>query len=107
MSITRDLMDTTRIQRTMRVLPYEEAKAATTRFIEGSLEKSDELTGWDLSFEEYIEEHRTRNYCSAGTHKVSQLFSAPLITTVSGRCSEKGSKVKGCYPNTPWRLWNG
>src|SRR5258708_14281363 len=59
MSITRDLMDTTRIQRTMRVLPYEEAKAATTRFIEGSLEKSDELTGWDLSFEEYIEEHKS------------------------------------------------
>jgi hypothetical protein len=45
MSITRDLMDTTRIQRTIRVLLYEEAKAATTRFIEGSLEKSDELTG--------------------------------------------------------------
>ena len=59
MSITRDLMDTTRIQRAMRVLPYEEAKAATTRFIEGSLEKSDELTGWDLSFEEYIEEHKS------------------------------------------------
>jgi hypothetical protein len=54
MSITRDLMDTTRIQHTMRVLPYEEAKAATSRFIEGSLEKSDEVTGWDLSFEEYI-----------------------------------------------------
>jgi hypothetical protein len=58
MSITRDLMDTSRIQRTMRVLPYEEAKAATARFIEGSLEKSDVLTGWELSFEEYNEEHK-------------------------------------------------
>jgi hypothetical protein len=58
MAITRDLMDTTRIRRTMRVYPYEEAKTAATRFIEGSLEESDVLTGWDLSFEEYIETHK-------------------------------------------------
>ena len=58
MAITRDLMDTTRIRRTMRVYPYEEAKTAATRFIEGSLEESDVLTTWDLSFEEYIEAHK-------------------------------------------------
>ena len=58
MAITRDLMDTTLIRRTMRVYPYEEAKTAAIRFIEGSAEKSEVLTGWDLSFEEYIEEHK-------------------------------------------------
>ncbi len=57
MAITPDFMDTTRIRRTMRVLPYEEGKAGATRYIEGSLGESDELTDWDLSFEEYIEEH--------------------------------------------------
>jgi hypothetical protein len=31
---------------------------------------------------------------SAGTHKELELFSVPLITTVSGQHSEKGSKVK-------------
>ena len=56
--MTPDLMDTTRIRRTMRVYPYEEARTAATRFIEGSLEETDVLTGWDLSFEEYIEAHK-------------------------------------------------
>ena len=59
MAITRDLMDTTLIRRTMRVYPYEEAKTAATRFIEGSPEQLEVLTGWDLSFEEYIEEHKS------------------------------------------------
>ena len=31
MAITRDLVDTSRIRRTMRVLPYEEAKEASLR----------------------------------------------------------------------------
>ncbi len=43
----------------MRVFPYEEAKAKTMRFIEGSIGESEVLTGWELSFEEYIEEHKS------------------------------------------------
>ena len=58
MAITRDLIDTSRIERTMKVFPYDEAKTATKRFIEGSMMKSEGLTGWDLSFEDYIEEHK-------------------------------------------------
>ena len=58
MAITRDLMDTTRIQRTMRVFPYEEARAATKRFPEESMIESEVLTDWDLSFAKYIEEHK-------------------------------------------------
>jgi hypothetical protein len=58
MSITRDLMDTKRIRDTMRVLSYEEAKTGAKRFIEGSGDQSDVLSDWDLSFEEYVEEHK-------------------------------------------------
>src|SRR5271155_2657115 len=58
MTITRDLMDTTRIQRTMRVVPYEEVKAATKRFLEESMTETDVLTDWDSSFAKYIEEHK-------------------------------------------------
>src|SRR5271165_3918817 len=58
MAMTRDLMDITRIQRTMRVFPYEEAKAATKRFLEESMLESEVLTDWDSSFAKYIEEHK-------------------------------------------------
>jgi len=105
--ITPDLMDTTRIRRTMRVLPYEEAKTGTTRFIEESLGESDEPTDWDLSFEEYIEEHKNSKLLFCWYAKGVGIVSVPLITTVSGRCSEKESKVKGCYPNMHWRHWSG
>ena len=58
MAITRDLMDVTRIERTMRVFPYEEAKAATKRFVEESMTESEVLTDWDSSFAKYIEERK-------------------------------------------------
>jgi hypothetical protein len=58
MAITRDLMDITRIQRTMRVFPYEEAKSATKRLLEESMLESEVLTDWDSSFAKYIEEHK-------------------------------------------------
>ena len=58
MAITRDLMDITRIQRTMRVFPYEEAEAANKRFLEESMTESEVLTDWDSSFAKYIDEHK-------------------------------------------------
>jgi hypothetical protein len=58
MAITRDLMDSTRIHRTMRIFPYEEAKGATKRFLEESMLESEVLTDWDSSFAKYIEEHK-------------------------------------------------
>ena len=58
MAITPDLMDTEIIRRTMRVLPYEEAKAEATRFFEESLGENGAPTDWDLSFDEYLEEHK-------------------------------------------------
>ena len=55
-------IDTTRIKRTMRVLEYEGDKPKIKHFIEERLERPDAEpevpTDWDLSFEEYIEEHK-------------------------------------------------
>jgi hypothetical protein len=39
-------------------LPYEEAKAGVSRVIEQPLEEMGALSDWDLSFSEYIEEHK-------------------------------------------------
>jgi hypothetical protein len=58
MAITRDLLDITRIRRTMRAFPYEEAKAASKRFLEESMSETDVLTDWDSSFAQYIEERK-------------------------------------------------
>jgi hypothetical protein len=107
MAITRDLMDTTRIRRTMRVYPYEEAKTAATRFIEGSLEESDVLTAWDLSFEEYIEAHKNSKLLFCWYAQGVAIVFSPPITMASGRCSVKGSEARGYSPSTPWRSWNG
>jgi hypothetical protein len=59
MAITADLLDIERIRRTMRVLPYEEAKAGAMRFLEESLGEKEALTDWELSFQQYIEAHKS------------------------------------------------
>jgi hypothetical protein len=55
-------MDTARIERTMRVVEYEEDKPKIKRFIEERLEdpeaEPEVPTDWDLSFDEYLEEHK-------------------------------------------------
>lgn len=42
----------------MRVLSYEEAKEGVWRYVEELLHEKGKLTRWDLSFAEYIEEHK-------------------------------------------------
>ena len=98
MAITHDLMDTTLIRRTMRVYPYEEAKTAATRFIEGSAEKAELLTSWDLSFEEYIEEHKNSKlpFCLYA-HGVAIVFS-PGDHHGVWAMEREGIKGKGMLP---------
>jgi hypothetical protein len=55
--ITPETIDTGLIRRTMRAIPYEEAKTAVTRFINETVPDS-EPSSWDLSFEDYIEAHK-------------------------------------------------
>jgi hypothetical protein len=66
LSLTPNLEDSELISRSMRVLSYEEAKKGVSQYIEEPL-KGD-LTQWDLSFEEYIEEHKNSRllFCRYG-----------------------------------------
>jgi hypothetical protein len=96
--ITPDLMDTTRIRRTMRVLPYEEAKTGTTRFIEESLGESDEPTDWDLSFEEYIEEHKNSKLLFCWYAKGVGIVFSPSDHHGIWAMQREGIKGKGMLP---------
>jgi hypothetical protein len=58
MSLTPSLKHAERIARSMRVVSYEEAKGGVSRYIEEPLHEKGELTSWDSSFAEYIEEHK-------------------------------------------------
>ena len=58
MEFTPQSMDSKRVKETMRVLSYEEAKAGVSRVIEKPLQEKGALIDWDLSFSEYIEEHK-------------------------------------------------
>jgi hypothetical protein len=58
MEFTPQSLDAKRAKQTMRTLPYEEAKAGVSRVIERPLEEIGALSEWDLSFSEYIEEHK-------------------------------------------------
>ena len=58
LSLTPNLEHSERISRSMRVLSYEEANEGVSRYIEGPLQEMVGLTSWDLSFAEYIEEHK-------------------------------------------------
>ena len=68
LSLTPNLEDSERISRSMRVLSYEEAKEGVSRYIEEPLKEKGELTQWDLSFAEYIEEHKSSKliFCRYG-----------------------------------------
>jgi hypothetical protein len=68
LSLTPTLEDAERISRSMRVLSYEEAKEGVSRYVEEPLLEKGELTHWDLSFAEYIEEHKNSKllFCRYG-----------------------------------------
>lgn len=57
-TITPNLEDSERISHTMRVLSYEEAKAGVSHYIVEPLAEHGDVTDWDTSFAEFIEEHR-------------------------------------------------
>ena len=58
LSLTPNLKHSERIARSMRVVSYEEAKGGVSHYIEEPLHQKGELTSWDSSFAEYIEEHK-------------------------------------------------
>jgi hypothetical protein len=95
-------MDIARIERTMRVLEYEDDKPKIKRFLEQLLEdpEGDPMvpTDWDLSFDEYLEEHKNSRllFCWY-TPSVGIVFSpADHHGIWAGR--REGVKGKGTLP---------
>src|ERR1700741_986033 len=100
MAMTPD-MDTARMERTMRVIEYEDDKPKIKRFLEEPLNPEAEPevpTEWDLSFDEYLEEHKNSKllFCWYGS-KVGIVFSpADHHGIWAGRL--EGVKGKGILP---------
>ena len=95
-------MDIARIERTMRVIEYENDKPKIKRFLEERLEDPDAEpevpTEWDISFDEYLEEHKNSKllFCWYGP-KVGIVFSpADHHGIWAGRL--EGVKGKGVLP---------
>jgi hypothetical protein len=99
MSLTPNLEDSERISRSMKVLSYQEAKEGVSRYIEEPLHEKGELTDWDLSFEEYIEENKNSKllFCRYGK-SVGVVFSPADHHGIWVRLSE-GTVSKGIVPD--------
>ena len=69
LSLTPNQADSELVSRTMRVLSYQEAKEGVSRLVEEPLKEKGGLTKWDLSFAEYIEEHKNSKllFCRYGS----------------------------------------
>ena len=101
MATTPD-MDTARMERTMRIVEYAEDQPKIKRFIEERLEDPEAEpmvpTEWDLSFDEYIEEHKNSKllFCWYAP-RVGVIFSPSDHNGIwAGR--REGVKAKGTLP---------
>ena len=95
-------MDTARIERTMRVVEYEDDKPKIKRFLAERVDRPDAEpmmpTDWDLYFDEYLEEHKNSRllFCWY-TPKVGIVFSPSDHNGIwAGRL--EGIKGKGKLP---------
>ena len=81
-------MDIARMGRTMRVIEYEDDKPKIKRYLEQRLEDPDAEpevpTDWDLSFDEYLEEHKNSRLLLCWYGHMQELFSVLVTTTVFG-----------------------
>jgi hypothetical protein len=99
MAMTPD-MDTARMERTIRVIEYEEGKPKIKRFLEEPLDDPEAEpavpTDWDLSFEEYLEEHKNSKllFCWYGP-RVGIVFSP---SDHNGIWAGRLGGVKGTLP---------
>ena len=95
-------MDTARIGRTMRVFEYDGDAPKVKRFLDAPLEDPEAEppvpTDWDLSFDEYLEEHKNSKllFCSYSPG-VGIVFSPSDHNGIwAGR--REGIKAKGILP---------
>ena len=99
LSLTPNQADAERIANSMRVLSYEDAKAGVLRVLQDTSNQKAELTDWELSFEEYIEEHKTSKllFCRYGS-RVGIVFS-PADHHGIWAMQREGTRAKGILPD--------
>ena len=99
LSLTPNLKHAERIARSMKAVSYEEAKGGVSRYIEEPLHEKGELTSWDSSFAEYIEEHKNSKllFCSYA-RGVGVVFS-PADHHGIWAAQREGTLSKGLVPD--------
>jgi hypothetical protein len=95
LSLMPNLEHSERISRSMRVLSYEEAKEGVSRYVEEPLQEKGGLTSWDLSFAEYIEEHKNSKLLFCWYDKgVGVVFSPADLGGATRRHAEQGARTR-------------
>jgi hypothetical protein len=95
--ITPETIDTGLIRRTMRAIPYEGAKTAVTRFINETVPDS-EPNSWDLSFEDYVEAHKSLGLLFCRYSSSTVIIFAPSDRHGIWEMQREESNAKGILP---------
>ena len=82
----------------MRVLSYEEAKEGVSHYIEEPLQEGG-LTSWDLSFAEYIEEHKNSKLLFCWYDRGVGVLFSPADHHGIWAAQRGGTLSKGLVPN--------
>jgi len=98
LSLTPNLEHSERISRSMRVLSYEEAKEGVSHYIEEPLQEGG-LTSWDLSFAEYIEEHKNSKLLFCWYDRGVGVLFSPADHHGIWAAQRGGTLSKGLVPN--------
>jgi hypothetical protein len=99
LSLTPNLKDSERISRSMRVLSYQEAKEGVSGYIEEPLQEKGGLTSWDLSFAEYIEEHKNSKLLFCWYAKGVGVVFSPADHHGIWAAQREGTLSKGLVPD--------
>ena len=99
LSLTPNLKHSERIARSMKVVSYEEAKGGVSHYIEEPLHQQGELTSWDLSFAEYIEEHKNSKLIFCWYNRGVGVVFSPADHHGIWAAQREGSRAKGIVPD--------
>jgi hypothetical protein len=99
LSLTPNPEDAERTSRSMRVLSYEEAKKGIWHYIEEPLQERGGLTSWDLSFAEYIEEHKNSKLLFCRYAKSVGIIFSPADHHGIWAAQREGNLSKGIVPD--------
>jgi hypothetical protein len=99
LSLTPNLKHSERIARSMRVVSYEEAKGGVSRYVDEPLHEKGELTSWDLSFAEYIEEHKNSKLIFCRYNRGVGVVFSPTDHHGIWAAQREGTHAKGIVPD--------